>query len=111
MRALNRAMVIAELPRRRALDVPIRPTRAEVSSTALRHNLSEVKRAAGPVQITVANPAIIDFYMYIVKARGSPAELKWTQGLIGLICSICFGGNHRGKLKFFYYKCLLQCIY
>ncbi len=44
-------MVIRELPRRRALDVPVRPTQAEVNVEALRHNLREVKRTAGPLQI------------------------------------------------------------
>lgn len=44
-------MTFPELPRRRALDIPIRPTRAEVSLAALRNNLAEVKRAAGPLQV------------------------------------------------------------
>ena len=36
------------LPKRRALDLPIRPTRAEISASALLHNLEQTKRWAAP---------------------------------------------------------------
>ena len=39
------------LPRRRALDHLVRPTRAEVSVSALRHNLSEAKRHFAPAEV------------------------------------------------------------
>lgn len=39
------------LPRRRALDNLVRPTRAEVSASALRHNLAEAKRHFAPANV------------------------------------------------------------
>jgi len=40
-----------ELPRRRALDQVIRPTRTEISVDALRHNLSAVRALARPADV------------------------------------------------------------
>ncbi len=40
-----------ELPRRRALDQVIRPTRAEISVEALRHNLAAVRALAAPAEV------------------------------------------------------------
>ncbi len=40
-----------ELPRRRALDNLVRPTRAEVSEAALRHNLAAAKKAFAPAEV------------------------------------------------------------
>ncbi len=40
-----------ELPRRRALDQVIRPTRAEISIEALRHNLAQVRALAAPAEV------------------------------------------------------------
>ncbi|MCL2179155.1 MAG: alanine racemase [Proteobacteria bacterium] len=42
---------IPTLPKRRALDIPIRPTRAEISQSALLHNLEQTKRWVAPVPI------------------------------------------------------------
>lgn len=42
------------LAKRRALDVPIRPTRAEVRLNALRHNFDEVRQLVGPKVETLA---------------------------------------------------------
>jgi len=39
------------LPKRRALDLPIRPTRAEISASALLHNLEQTRRWAFPAPI------------------------------------------------------------
>lgn len=43
--------MVSELPRRRALDRVVRPTRAEVSLSALRHNLAEARRVAAPAEV------------------------------------------------------------
>ncbi len=40
-----------EIPRRRALDTLIRPTRAEVSAQALRHNLAVARKLAAPAEV------------------------------------------------------------
>src|SRR4051794_10325762 len=40
-----------QTPRRRALDQPIRPTRAEVSAQALRHNLDAARTLAHPAEV------------------------------------------------------------
>lgn len=40
-----------ETPRRRALDNLIRPTRAEVSAAALRHNLAAARKLASPAEV------------------------------------------------------------
>ena len=40
-----------EIPRRRALDNLIRPTRAEVSAVALRHNLAVARKLAAPGEV------------------------------------------------------------
>jgi alanine racemase len=40
-----------EIPRRRALDNLIRPTRAEVSAPALRHNLRVARKLAAPAEV------------------------------------------------------------
>src|SRR5512144_140235 len=40
-----------ELPRRRALDNLVRPTRAEVSEAALRYNLRAAKKAFAPAEV------------------------------------------------------------
>ena len=48
-----------DIPRRRALDNLIRPTRAEVSAPALRHNLRVAQRLAAPAEVMAVAPILV----------------------------------------------------